>query len=61
MPRCTVRIDNTETYLYQVDADSPEAAEALDIFESDDRESGYSNGREPDVRAPQLLAGDISC
>ncbi|MGX4735324.1 hypothetical protein [Kitasatospora griseola] len=58
MPRYTVRIDNTETYLYQVDADSPEAAEAdaLDIFESNDRESGYSDGHEPDVRAPQLLA-----
>ncbi|MFI9786836.1 hypothetical protein ACIHEI_25525 [Kitasatospora sp. NPDC051984] len=58
MPRYTVRTDNTETYLYEVEAASPEAAEAeaLDIFESDDRESGYRNGHEPGVRAPQLLA-----
>ncbi|MFB7947057.1 MULTISPECIES: hypothetical protein [Kitasatospora] len=57
MPRYTVRINNTETYEYEVEADSPEEAEAeaLDIFESDAREDGYSHGHEPDVRDAELL------
>lgn len=52
MPRYTVRIDNTETYAYEVEAADPEA---LDIFESDDRESGYNHGREPEIREPRPL------
>ncbi len=52
MPRYTVRIDFTETYEYEVDADNPDQAEAeaLDTFDSDDREDGYSHGHEPEVR-----------
>lgn len=51
MPRYTVRIDFTETYEYEVEADNPDQAEAeaLDIFESDEREDGYSHGHEPEV------------
>ncbi|GAA1403179.1 hypothetical protein GCM10009639_47560 [Kitasatospora putterlickiae] len=55
MPRYTVRIDFTETYEYEVEADNPDdaEAEALDLFDSDAREDGYSHGHEPEVRDAQ--------
>ncbi|WP_327065960.1 hypothetical protein [Kitasatospora sp. NBC_01302] len=57
MPRFAVYINDTSTYRYEVEADDYEAAEAagLAIFESDDRESGYSHGHEPEVPEPELL------
>ncbi|MFJ1754211.1 hypothetical protein [Kitasatospora sp. NPDC088134] len=57
MPRYTVRINYTETFEYEVDAEGPEEAEAeaLDIFDSDAREDGYSHGHEPEVRDAELL------
>ncbi|MFJ5233983.1 hypothetical protein ACIQBJ_29280 [Kitasatospora sp. NPDC088391] len=57
MPRFAVHIDETVSYRFVVEADDYEAAEAaaVDLFESDARDDGYSHSNEMQVYDAELL------